>query len=160
MHLKQFLPGVILIVLKRTMKVGVSWLQCQIQWIVLVSLRTQPELSFPHIPIHYGGYRSYIPCGSKSSESSYMARPTALLKKVPAFVICKPKWKYVDQIAYFASYKPNRNHVQKFSILYTSMDSKHIHFNQTYWNTLGFIWKQLPYIIIKRINVSSMWLFN
>jgi len=38
--LKLFLSGEILIVLKRTMKVGVSWLQFQIQWIVLASLRT------------------------------------------------------------------------------------------------------------------------
>jgi len=38
--LKQFLPGAILITLKRTMKVGVRWLQFQIQWIVLASLRT------------------------------------------------------------------------------------------------------------------------
>ena len=108
-HLKHFLPGAILIMLKRTMKVVVSWLQFKIQWIVLASLRTQTGLLFPHIPIHYGGYRSYIPCGSRSFESSNTARPIAPLKKLPTFEICKPKWKYVDQIAYFASYKPNRN---------------------------------------------------
>ena len=46
---------------------------------------------------------------SISFESSNTARPIAPLKKLPTLEICKSKWKYVDQIAYLESYKPNRN---------------------------------------------------